>query len=490
MTQKYLSKSTFIKGLQCHKALYLHKYHANLADEITLQQKAIFERGTSVGLLAQKLFPDGVDASPKDYSRYFEAFKYTQELIENGTEVIYEAGFCFNHVMCFIDILVKENGRWHAYEVKSSTKVTETYVIDASLQYYIIQQTGLDIANISIIHIDNTYIRFGPLNLKQLFKSVLVTQDAIENTLYIQDKLSDLHKVLAEKSIPNIDIGTHCSTPYDCNFKGYCWSDIPNYSIFDLSRLNKNLKWKLYRAGCVELSHIPVDTDLSDNQKIEIDSYVNQREIIHKVKIREFVNNLSDQIYYLDFETYQSVVPNFDNTKAYQQIPFQYSVHYENNRDIEHFEFLALNALSDSREDFIKKLITDVKKDGDILVYNIGFERGRLNELINIFPQYQLELQRIIDRMKDLMIPFKEKWYYMPSMKGSYSIKNVLPALVPSLSYDDLEIGNGGLASETFANLHAIENLDKLDRIRKNLLEYCKRDTFAMVKILDVLRSI
>ena len=183
-------------------------------------------------------------------------------------------------------------------------------------------------------------------------------------------------------------------------------------------------------------------------------------------------------------------MPNFDNTKAYQQIPFQYSVHYENNRDIEHFEFLALNALSDSREDFIKKLITDVKKDGDILVYNIGFERGRLNELINIFPQYQLELQRIIDRMKDLMIPFKEKWYYMPSMKGSYSIKNVLPALVPSLSYDDLEIGNGGLASETFANLHAIENLDKLDRIRKNLLEYCKRDTFAMVKILDVLRSI
>ena len=490
MAQKYLSKSTFIKGLQCQKALYLHKYHSHLADEITLQQKAIFERGTSVGLLAQKLFPNGLDASPKDYSQYFESFQYTQELIDNGAEVIYEAGFCFNHVICFIDILVKENGRWHAYEVKSSTKVTEIYVIDASLQYHIMQQTGLDIANISIIHIDNTYIRCGPLNLKKLFKSVLVTQNAIDNALYIQDELSNLHQVLAEKSIPNIDIGPHCSAPYDCNFKGYCWSDVPNYSIFDLSRLNKNLKWKLYRSGCVELSHIPVDTDLSDNQKIEIDSYVNQREIIHKVKIRDFVNNLSDQIYYLDFETYQSVVPNFDNTKAYQQIPFQYSVHYENNGEIEHFEFLALNALSDSREAFIKKLIADVRKDGDILVYNIAFERGRLNELINIFPHYQLELQLIIDRMKDLMIPFKEKWYYMPSMKGSYSIKYVLPALVASLSYDNLEINNGSLASSTFSNLHNISDLDQIHKIRKHLLEYCKLDTLAMVKILEVLRLV
>ena len=121
--KKYLSKSTFIKGVQCHKALYLHKYHFDFSDQINAQQQAMFDRGTSIGVLALKLFPGGVDASPKDYTQYFESFKYTQELINNGVEVIYEAGFCFDHVMCFIDILVKENGRWHAYEVKSSTKV-------------------------------------------------------------------------------------------------------------------------------------------------------------------------------------------------------------------------------------------------------------------------------------------------------------------------------------------------------------------------------
>ena len=138
MAQKYLSKSTFIKGVQCQKALYLHKYHSNLSDDINVQQQAIFDRGTRVGVLAQQLFPGGIDASPKDYTQYFESFKYTQELINKGVEVIYEAGFCFDHVMCFIDILVKENGRWHAYEVKSSTKVTETYIIDVSLQHYIL----------------------------------------------------------------------------------------------------------------------------------------------------------------------------------------------------------------------------------------------------------------------------------------------------------------------------------------------------------------
>ena len=147
MARKYLSKSTFIKGVQCEKALYLHKFNSELADEISQQQQAVFQTGTNIGILAQELFPGGIDASPKDYTKYFESFKYTQQLIDEGVEIIYEAGFCFDYVMCFIDILVKENGKWHAYEVKSSTKVSETYIIDASLQYYIMKNSGLDITS-------------------------------------------------------------------------------------------------------------------------------------------------------------------------------------------------------------------------------------------------------------------------------------------------------------------------------------------------------
>ncbi|MBF24939.1 MAG: hypothetical protein CMP49_00240 [Flavobacteriales bacterium] len=490
MSKIYLSKSTFIKGLQCEKSLYLHKYHSNLSDDTNLQQQAIFDRGTRVGELAQQLFPGGVDASPRDYTQYFESIKDTQKLIKDGVEVIYEAGFCFNNVICFIDILVKKKGRWYAYEVKSSTKLTDVYIIDASLQYYVMQNTGLDIANISIIHINNTYNRFGPLDLKKLFNFVIVTKDAINNNNYIKNKLLELHSVLAQKSIPNIAIGPHCTTPYNCDFKGYCWSHVPEYSIFNLSRLNKKIKWTLYGRGVMDLSQIPLDANLSDNQKIEIDSYMNQTEIIHKIKIRKFVNSLSSELYHLDFETYQSVVPYFDNVKPYQQIPFQYSAHYEHNQMVAHSEYLAKDSLTDCREDFIKNLIRDMKQDGDILVYNISFERSCINELIRCFPQYQSELLAIIDRMKDLMLPFKERWYYTPKMKGSYSIKYVLPALVPSLSYDCLEINNGNLASLTFANIHNVTDEEEVGVIRKNLLEYCKRDTLAMVKILDVLKSI
>lgn len=489
MVRKYLSKSTFLKGIQCKKALYLHKFNSELADKISQQQETVFQTGTNIGILAQELYPGGTDASPKDYTKYFESFKYTQQLIDEGVEVIYEAGFCFDYVMCFIDILVKKNGKWHAYEVKSSTKVSEAYIIDASLQYYIMKNSGLDIADISIIHIDNSYVRDGEIDLHQLFHSVSVIDKAKKHNDYVKNKLLDHHNTLTKGSVPDIDIGEHCSLPYDCNFKGHCWKHIPQYSIFDISRLNKEIKWSLYNRGCIDIKDIPKDIKLSNNQRIEIDSYLYQTEIIHKNKIREFVNSLSNNIYYLDFETYQSAVPLFNGFKPYQQIPFQYSAHYENNGTIEHYEFLA-ELYNDPRESFVRSLINDMSKDGDILVYNIGFERGRLKELIRIFPKYQSQLHSIIERMKDLMIPFKEKWYYVPEMKGSYSIKYVLPALVPSLSYDNLEINNGSLASSTFANLHKISDLEQIHKTRKNLLEYCKLDTEAMVRILQILRSV
>ena len=175
--------------------------------------------------------------------------------------------------------------------------------------------------------------------------------------------------------------------------------------------------------------------------------------------------------------------------KPYQQTPFQYSLHHEINGELKnHYEFLATPNV-DPRESFIKSLIADLKNKGDILVYNIGFERGKLNDLINTFPKYEKELQSIIDRMKDLMIPFKEKWYYVPEMQGSYSIKKVLPSLVPDLNYDRLNISKGDLASIEFMKLGE-KSINDQKKIRTDLLEYCKMDTFAMYKILKFLRNI
>jgi hypothetical protein len=184
-----------------------------------------------------------------------------------------------------------------------------------------------------------------------------------------------------------------------------------------------------------------------------------------------------------------SAVPIYDESKPYQQLVFQYSLHIQEKPggDLIHKEYLAATDGSDPRIKFMEQLITDCGTTGDVIVYNIGFERGKLNELITSFPQYTKGLNNIVSRLKDLMIPFQNRWYYKPEMKGSYSIKKVLPALVPELSYNDLEIKEGGTASTVFAQMAAGTYQGDIEQTRKNLLEYCKLDTLAMVKIVEKL---
>jgi hypothetical protein len=195
-------------------------------------------------------------------------------------------------------------------------------------------------------------------------------------------------------------------------------------------------------------------------------------------------------LYYLDFETINPGIPKYQGTRPYQQVLFQYSllINQTEDSELQHKEYLA-NPNKDPRIGFIEQLISDCGDSGDILVYNIGFERGRLNELIEQFPEHKAPLQCIIERLKDLMIPFQNKWYYTPEMRGSYSIKSVLPALIPELSYNDLNINDGGTASSTFQSM--INGSFKGDELstRKDLLEYCKLDTYAMVKIIEKLKK-
>ncbi|HIA05249.1 MAG TPA: DUF2779 domain-containing protein, partial [Flavobacteriales bacterium] len=231
-----LSKSTFMKGCQCPKALYLNKHHYELKDEISAAQQAIFSRGTNVGELAQGLFPGGVDASPADYYKFQESVAKTQEFIAAGEKIIYEAAFQFDGVLCALDILVKKRGGWYAYEVKSSTKVSETYHLDASLQYYVITNAGIDLKDISIVHINNQYVRNGPLDIEQLFTIESVLEEVKELVPGHPNKIRQLKKILKLKEVPDIDIGPHCSTPYGCDFQGHCWKHIPGErSVFNLS---------------------------------------------------------------------------------------------------------------------------------------------------------------------------------------------------------------------------------------------------------------
>ena len=492
MSKSRLSKSTFIRGLQCEKSLYLYKHHYKLKDPTPSSLQAVFDQGTNIGLLAQKLFINGVDASPENHFKMIESVEKTLEFINKGENIIYEAAFLFDDVLAALDILVKDKDGWKAYEVKSSAKVSATYVKDAAIQYYTITNSGIDLKDISIVHINNQYTKDGELDIHQLFTIESVYNQVLEFLPQIPNEVRRLKDVIESSEIPQIDIGLHCTDPYDCDFKGTCWKHVPDYSVFDIANLRNKKKFDLYNQGLMSLDQIDLrETSLNANQVLQVESEVNGTTHIETDQIRGFVKELSYPLYFLDFETINPAVPIYDGSKPYQQLVFQYSLHIQETprSELKHREYLA-DPNKDPRIGFIEQLINDCGTIGDVLVYNISFERGKLNDLAEVFPIYSNALKDIVIRLKDLMIPFQKKWYYTPEMKGSYSIKFVLPALVPELSYDELEIKEGGTASNTFLTMVNGSFKGDKAKVRRQLLEYCKLDTYAMVKILERLKKV
>jgi len=491
MASHLLSKSSFIKGLQCEKHLYLYKYHYNEMDELSDMQKAIFKRGTNVGELAHNLFPGGKIAAEGGPPNYEKAIKKTKELIENGTKVIYEAAFIYNEVLSIADVVVMEKGGARIFEVKSSTSVSETYLNDAALQYYVISSLGIRVKDFSIIYINNQYVRKGEVDLQELFTTESVLRFILPFQKSVKEHVNRFKKILMRKQMPDIDIGEHCYNPYTCGFFNYCRKFIPENSIFDFSGMHLSKKYELYHDGIINLNDVPEDYPLNKNNKLQLEVYKTNKPVIDKKAIKAFVSDLKYPLYFMDFESFQPAVPLFNNSKPYQQIPFQYSVFLkkEKNSESSHYEFLA-EPCEDPRKKFIETLLKVTKGKGDVLVYNRAFEVTRLNEIARDFPEYTDEIEKFILRIKDLMVPFQKKYYYTPGMKGSYSIKSVLPSLVPELSYDNLEINEGGLASIAYESLQTETDLMFIAEIKQQLLAYCKLDTFGMVRILEKLEKI
>jgi|FLOH01.1.fsa_nt_gi hypothetical protein len=483
-----LSKSQFIRGLQCHKSLWLYKNQPELRTQADQSKQALYDSGTDVGVLAQGLFPGG-EVIQFEGSTFDEKINKTKELINSGVDTIYEATFKFYNILVMVDILHKGSDGWQIYEVKASTGVKEVHENDVSLQYYVLTGSGLEVSSASLVHINNQYVRHGNLEINKLFTIADITETAMEKQGFIQEELEAIRSSI-KGDCPKLDIGPHCSDPYGCDFTDHCWSHIPNYSIFNLSRLYTNKKFELYYKGILSFEDIPIDYPLSQSQRHQVEAELSGNEIINVEGINEFLDQISYPLYFLDFETYQQAIPQFNNLRPYEQIPFQYSLHYieSENGELKHSEFLGKEG-ADPRKELAQGLVDSIPNNACIVTYNASFEKRIIGELAEHFSEFATRLTGIRDNIIDLMVPFQNKHLYKKEMKGSYSIKYVLPALVPELSYKDLEISGGGQASETYAKLHLNEDKNKIDEIRENLLEYCKLDTLAMVKILEVLEG-
>jgi hypothetical protein len=411
----------------------------------------------------------------------------TQAEIRNGTKTIYEAAFSHNNIFVKVDILHKDQDVWEIFEVKSSTEIKDVYLDDSAIQYYVLTGSGLPVSKVFLVHINNQYIREGDIDPKSLFTVNDITDTVKDKQPYIAENILKMKEML-KSDMPDIDIGKHCGKPYPCDFQGYCRQHIPKNSVFDLRKKGVN-KYRLYRQGIIEMKDIPPNI-LNKYQRLQLEASINKTEKIDKNAIRAFFDKLFFPLCFLDFETFYTALPLFDGTRPYQQIPFQYSLHIQDSKgvDLKHFEYLA-EPRKDPRRELLIKLIEAIPKKSCIITYT-DFETIILRELAEWFLEYKEQIENLIGNIRDISVPFRKMDYYHWQMNGSYSLKEVLPVLVPDMSYKDMAISNGGMAIDAYFAMSQSHDPEEIESIRRNLLEYCKLDTLAMVRILERLQEI
>jgi len=490
-----LFKTNYIEGIKCNKLLWL-RYNNKSALIQSKDSKARFKEGSIVGDLACNLFPGGIEI-PFHGTTFPQKIELTKRYLDQGISDIYEATFNYDNILVMVDILHKNHdGSFDIYEVKSSTKVKDIYKHDAAIQYYVLNDLGYNINNVYITILNTDYIRGDELDIYQLFAHEKITDEVLELQKEIPANLNKLRDVLKDvENEPDIDIGKHCKNPYDCDAIEYCWKqqrNIPDYSVFDIFQMNENPKSvKLYKEGVVTVEDIPDDMKLTANQQLKVDMWKAQKDIVNKEAIKEFIDTISYPIYHFDFETLNPAIPSFKGIKPYGKYPFQYSLHIEQeNGSLEHKEYLAKPG-ADPREEIAKLMVEQIPKDACVMAFNIGFEKGIIKSLANQFPIYKEHLMNIYDNFVDLAIPFQKGFYWKPQMQKHYGLKYALPAVVPEMknAYHELDgVHNGGDAMRMFEKLSETTDVNEYEKIKNALLEYCKLDTYAMVKILEKLK--
>ena len=486
---KTLSKSKFVSGIQCDKKLWFDFYRKDLKPETDAQTQAVFDLGHRIGILAQEMFPHGKDATPEDYSNLKPSIENTQKWIAEKVETIYEATFSAKNAFCMLDILHRKDEEVWAIEVKNSTSVKDYHLTDASLQYFVMKNAGFPPDRFFMMHINNQYVKQGELT-SEIFALEDITEEVIANQDWVAENLERLQKMLEINEEPEVKIGGHCSDPFGCDYAHHCWKHIPENSVFELYR-GGNKGWNLYEQNILKIDEIPDDFSLTHFQNLQRNGLQNEESYIDKITIKNFISPWEFPLYFFDFETIFPAIPVLDGTRPYQQVPFQYSLHIlDEDGNLSHKEFLANPEDFSNGENPLKQLVQQLKKDfgskGNVVTYNQGFEKGRLNDLAQSFPEDADFLQDLVNRIVDLLPVFRGGYCYFPAMKNSASIKSVLPAIAPEFTYENLEIQDGGSASSLFHQ--SIENRDfSEENLRENLLKYCERDTLAMVVIYQFL---
>lgn len=476
-----------MSSLQCLKRVHLEVNRRDLA-QFSRATEAAFELGHQVGDIAIELYGGTHGDNPGILIEYrggsfAMALARTELLMTSMFRApVYEATLQHGGVLVREDVLLPaDDDSWHIIEVKASTKLKPEHVNDCAVQAWVHTQSGYPLSRISLAHINNEFVYQGDGD----YTGLLIENDLTEQVFELMPTVPVWVEQASEAAagpMPDIPVGQHCTSPYECPFIDYCWPNDTRYPVAGLGGGKKKLgQW--ITAGYRDIRDVPVDEITSETQ-LRIHGVTRKGVAELLPGARAFVASLPYPRFYLDFETVGPAIPLWAGTRPYQALPFQWSCHIERAPgEMEHAEFLDLSGEAPMRA-LAEQMLVDLETDGPVLMYT-SYERDVIKGLIEMFPDLSQGLQAIIDRLVDLHPPTRIN-YYHPDMHGSWSIKAVLPTIAPEMDYALLEgIAEGTEASAAYVEaIHPDTSAERKEEIRLSLLKYCKHDTEAMVRLV------
>jgi len=486
-----LSKSKIIAYRQCPKRLWLEVHHPELRVDSAATQ-ASFQVGHQVGEIARQIYDPSGDGVCIDIAKdgFKAAFEQSARLIEAGDRPVFEAGFKSSNTIALADVMLPaaDGGRvsWKMVEVKSSTSVKGYHRDDVAVQSFLARAMGIELSSVSVACIDSSWVYPGGNDYRGLLAESDLTEETLDRSGEVSSWISEAHQIAASNTEPEVETGDQCSTPFECGFCGYCNRNkpTPEFPVAWLPRLSPKQRRTFKDAGVEDLRDVSEHL-LGPKQRLVRDHTLRGTVFFDREAAKKALRGYGSPAYFLDFETCNMPVPVWAGTRPYQQIPFQFSLHKLAD-SLEHSHFLDISGQDPSRP-FAVAVIEACGSAGPVFVYNAKFEKMILRQLATRFPDIAPGLDAVIARVVDLL-PIAEKCFYHPSQCGSWSIKSVLPAAVPDLSYEQLDgIKDGGMAMSAFAEaIHPDTSLERKEEIRTQLLAYCCLDTLAMVELWKV----
>ncbi len=493
MIHPTISKSKFLSGIQCPLLLWTQYNDRGAIPPTNAGTQYIFDMGHTVGDLAKQMWPNGIEvpAGGVDRPDLDATVASTREYLRKR-KPIFEASFLSDEPAgrryVRADVLVPTNDdRWDLVEVKSSTRTKDVNIWDVAFQAGAIEGAGLKLRRLSLMHINTNYVRKGPIEPARLFATDDITDRA---RTCMQDVPGMFARYAATIGGPKpvVPIGAHCVSPYTCAMKDVCWSHLPEHHVTTMVRAGKKaFDW--VERGIHDVADIP-NRDLAGPQRVQKDAVKAGRMMVDPSAVHALIDSLEYPLWHLDFESVNPAVPLFDGTRPFQQVPFQFSLHVQEEPGAEpqHIEYLSTDS-NDPRPGLLEALRA-IGPYGTVLAFNATFESQVLATLGATFPTWKPMTDDLGARLRDLADPFRTFSVYHPAQMGSYSLKSVLPALTGA-GYEGMAIADGQAAGRQWLQAVYKPDLSQAgrDEILDGLRAYCGKDTGAMVEILAVLRG-